>query len=115
MGKIVFRLNGVEDDEANDVRALLEEAEIEFYETHAGRWRISVAAIWLKNPAEFEQARALIDEYQQQRSEQIRQQPVQSFWQRSKEQPVELFFTLLAVVLVCALMLLPFAAWLGFN
>lgn len=111
MRKLLFRLNGVEDDEANDIRDLLQQANILFYETNAGRWGFSVAAIWLVNPDDFLQARALIDEYQLERSNKMRQQPVQSFWQRSKEQPVELFFTLLAVVLVLAVMAWPFSGW----
>ena len=61
MAKLLFRLNGVSDDEANEVRQLLDEAGFDTYETDAGRWRISLAAIWLRNDVEFERARALIE------------------------------------------------------
>lgn len=113
MNKLLFHLRNVEEDEAEEVRTLLDEAEIPFYETSAGRWRISLAAIWVKDSEDFAKARALIDAYQQQRSERIRQEPQQSFWQRSKEQPLELFFSLLAVVVIVAIMIWPFATWLS--
>jgi hypothetical protein len=38
MAKILFRLNGVSDEEANDVRELLANHAIDFYETSAGNW-----------------------------------------------------------------------------
>ena len=38
MAKILFRLNGVSDDEANDVRELLSNNAIDFYETSPGNW-----------------------------------------------------------------------------
>lgn len=115
MSKIVFHLRHVEEDEAQDVRELLEQADIPFYETSAGRWRISLAAIWVKESADFDRARAIIDAYQAERSERIRQQPIPSFCQRAKEQPVELFFTALAVVLIVTLMIWPFMAWFSSN
>ena len=67
MAKLLFRLNGVNEDEAEDVRTLLQDAGIEFYETDEGRWRISVAAIWLRHNDDYEQARGLLDQYQQER------------------------------------------------
>ncbi|MFQ3230986.1 MAG: hypothetical protein ACI9DO_002365, partial [Reinekea sp.] len=38
MASIVFRLNNVPEHEADLVRALLLENDIDFYETDAGRW-----------------------------------------------------------------------------
>ena len=61
MAKIIFRLNGVPDDEARDVRELLANHAIDFYETSAGNWGVSMPAIWLKDDGQFEQARALLD------------------------------------------------------
>lgn len=113
MSKLLFHLANVDLEEADQVRALLTAAEIDYYETQAGRWRISLAAIWVSNNEDFARARALIDDYQQQRGERIRQQPVPSFWQRNKEQPAELFFSVLAVVVIVALLLWPFLAWIS--
>jgi len=48
MSKILFRLNGVSEDEIEDVRELLTEHDIDFYETPPGNWGISMPAIWVK-------------------------------------------------------------------
>lgn len=110
MAKLLFRLNQVEEDEANEVRDLLQQAEIEFYETDAGRWRISVAAIWLRHDEDFERARALLDDYQQQRRERLQQQAenIQTFWQRAQERPADLLLAVLAIAVVLGLMIWPF-------
>ena len=72
MPELLFKLNGVPDDEANDIRALLEEHEIPFYETTAGRWGVSLAAIWLKDDERLTEAQDLIQDYQDQRLSQAR-------------------------------------------
>lgn len=74
MAKILFRLNGVSDEEANDVRELLTHNAIDFYETSAGNWSVSMAAIWLKDEAQFAQARALLDAYQKERVIRMREE-----------------------------------------
>lgn len=63
----LFKLNGVPDDEADEVRQLLLDHEIDFYESSAGNWGISAAAIWLRDEQQFQHARALIDDYQESR------------------------------------------------
>ncbi len=74
MSKILFKLNGVPDDEANDIRTLLADNDIDFYETSAGNWGISMPAIWLKDTIQFTKARALLDEYQYARAIRIREE-----------------------------------------
>lgn len=63
----LFKLNNVPDDEAEEVRELLASNEIDFYETSSGIWGVAVAAIWLRDEGQFQQARSLIDEYQNER------------------------------------------------
>ncbi len=70
----IFKLRNVPDDEADDVRALLTEHALEFYETPAGNWGISAPGIWLKDASRFAEARALIDEYQTARQQRVRQE-----------------------------------------
>jgi hypothetical protein len=67
MPTLLFKLRHVPDDEANDVREILDSNNIEFYETSAGNWGISTPAIWLKNSDDLEKARALVNLYQQNR------------------------------------------------
>jgi hypothetical protein len=68
----LFSLRGVPDDEAEDVRALLTENNIDFYETSPGNWGISTPGIWLRDESQLHQARALIKGYQQERADEQR-------------------------------------------
>ncbi len=67
MSILLFRLRNVPEDEAEDIRDLLNDNGLEFYETSAGNWGISTAAIWLKNKDQLETAKTLIEEYQTKR------------------------------------------------
>lgn len=72
MAVLLFNLKGVPDDEADAVREVLDQNKIDFYETTAGNWGISLAAIWLKDKTQLVQAKQLIDTYQDQRLQQAR-------------------------------------------
>jgi len=72
MSKLIFRLRNVPDDEAEEVRQLLEEHDIKVYETDAGNWGISLPAIWLEDDQRFDEASALIEQYQVERSARVR-------------------------------------------
>ena len=67
MAILLFSLRGVPDDEADDVRELLTEQAIDFYETSAGNWGISMPALWLKDHGQLAQAQELLANYQRQR------------------------------------------------
>ena len=72
MAALLFKLTGVPDDEAAEVRALLDQHGFETYETEAGRFQMSVAAIWLKDKADLPRAKAVLAEYQAERTRQAR-------------------------------------------
>ena len=67
MALLLFSLRHVPDDEADDVRDLLQENNISVYETNAGNWGISMPAIWLADEQQLEHARTLINDYQAER------------------------------------------------
>ena len=105
MSILLFRLNDVPADEAHDVRELLDAEGIAFYETSAGNWSVSVAAIWLYEDEDFVRARQLLDNYQQQRALTQRQLYLQQrpvgFWRHNLKKPLQFLFycaTLLLVV-----------------
>ena len=72
MAVLLFKLRFVPDDEAQDIRDLLANNEIDYYETSAGILGFSMPAIWLRNKSQLNQARQLIDDYQEQRTTQAR-------------------------------------------
>ena len=74
MAILLFRLRNVPDDEANDVRDLLSQHNIEFYETSAGNWGVSLPALWLRHDHDYPHARQLLDQYQYERSVRMREQ-----------------------------------------
>lgn len=72
MSKLLFKLRGVPDDEADEIRALLTEKQIEYYETSAGNWGISLPAIWLQDDSRYLEVKELLEAYQVARTERIR-------------------------------------------
>ena len=67
MTLLLFNLRDVPEDEADEVRELLTTQNIDFYETSAGNWGMSMPALWLRNDADLEKARYVLNNYQQQR------------------------------------------------
>lgn len=111
MSVLIFKLNDVSDEEADDVRDLLEENSIDFYETSAGRWGVSVAGIWVKDKEKFVVARKLIDEYQLQRIERLGSITIkESLWGRFKAAPMQLLAMLVIVALVLYVSIVPFVS-----
>jgi len=102
MSKLLFKMRHVPPDEAEDVRKLLDQHNIEFFETFAGNWSISVPALWLKHDEQFEIARKLIDEYQSERLIRIRAdcRKTKTMRQVFIKSPIGFSFYLLAIAIV---------------
>ena len=64
----LFNLRGVPDDEADDIRQLLDEAGFDYYETPPGNWGVSAGAFWLRDKQQLDRARKLLDDYQDRRA-----------------------------------------------
>ena len=73
----LFSLDGVPTDEANEIRELLEENNIEFYETPHGDWGFSQAAIWLHDDSKLGEAKELIAIYQLEREKKERERYIE--------------------------------------
>ena len=116
MPVILFKLRNVPEDEAEEIRELLSRHNIEFYETPAGRWGISMEAIWLKDESLFDNAKRLIDDYQAQRYQRVRQEyrdlkqqgKVESFAQRLANRPVQMLFYLAIILTILYFVTMPF-------
>lgn len=63
MSILLFSLRGVPEDEADEIRDLLTKNNLDYYETSAGNWGISMPAIWLKNTDDLNTAQQLLGEY----------------------------------------------------
>ena len=99
MTTLVFRLRNVPEDEAADVRALLEESRVEWYETTAGNWGIAMPGLWVDDAEEAARARALIDAYQDARAARVAsERATVSVVDRLRERPL----ASLAIVAFCA-------------
>jgi hypothetical protein len=118
MPTLLFRLNGVPDDEADAVRALLRDSRIDFYETPAGRWGISLGGIWLRDEDgdRAGPARGLIEQYQQERAtrareaydEQRRSGGHETLGQRLWNDPLKALLIFAVILGVLYLSLMPF-------
>ncbi|HET7560879.1 MAG TPA: DUF6164 family protein [Rhodanobacteraceae bacterium] len=119
MAKLLMNLRNVPDDEADDVRALLDAKRIAFYETTPSPWGISFGGIWVTEDADFAQARRAFDEYQQQRAARARAEYVaakrdgtaDTFITVFREDPLRVVMTLLGILVALALVTLPFLVW----
>lgn len=116
MAHLLFRLRNVTDEEAVEVRQLLDEQGFDVYETQAGFFRLGVDAIWLRNSAQREAAEAALAAYQKNRQANARQEHEEAvargdaptLWRRLIANPFQVTLVMVAVVLIALLTLLPF-------
>lgn len=113
---LLFNLKNVPDDEAAEVRDVLSQHHIDYYETPPGKWGISVGAIWLKDASQLEKAKQLIDAYQQERHHRVKQAyaelqqagEVEGALDRLKQKPLQFVFYVVIISLVIYFSLIPF-------
>ena len=113
---LLFKLKDVPDDEAADVRELLAENDIYFYETHAGFWRLGVDGLWLPDDSNLDRAKELIRQYQAERTanqQKIYADLVESgqaptLWHNFLRSPIRFIALLIAVFFILTLTLAPF-------
>jgi hypothetical protein len=116
MSILFFRLRNVPDDEADDIRALLNDSHIDFYETSAGNWGISLPGIWLKHECDLDRAKKLLDTYQHHRTIEQQQKYVQlrhegkhkTFLDAFLEDPVKFIIYIAIAVAVVYFSISPF-------
>lgn len=116
MAQLIFKLKSVSYDEADDIKNLLTENKIDFYESPAGNWEISLHGLWLNDEAQYVQAKQLIDEYQIKRSQRIKletQQKIdkgefETFLQRLLSRPVQFIMLLAIILFILYLSIIPY-------
>jgi hypothetical protein len=115
MAKLLLNLRNVPDDEADDVRAFLDEHGIGYYETSPGFWNISLGGIWVREDGDVAQAKCLMAEYQAQRGERIRAEneaarrdgTLGNFWTVLRDEPARVLLAVFGILFALALVGLP--------
>jgi hypothetical protein len=102
MALLLINLRHVPDDEANEMRAVLEQHGIDFYETPPNRWGISAGGIWLRDDDQLDEARRLIAEYQEQRRTRAHAEPP------PPRHPVQILVYLAIVAAILYFSIVPF-------
>lgn len=115
MPKLLLNLRYVPDDEADDVRRLLDSNGIAYYETLPSLWGISAGGIWIRNDRDVAEARRLMADYQRERAARARAEhrealargTAPTFVDVLRTQPLKVALAVLAVALVLAVTALP--------
>ncbi len=115
MSKLLLNLRNVPEDEADDVRTMLENRNIAFHETSPSMWGISSGGIWVTEDADFTDAKRGMADYQQQRGARARDEyaaakragTAETFGSVVREQPARVALLVVAILLVFGLMALP--------
>ena len=109
MPKLIFKLRNVPDDEVTEVHQLLKDNNIDYYETSAGNWSISMPGLWLKTDKQLNQAKQILEEYQKQRAKKAREDYLKlkaegkqrTLFDEFKDHPIHLvtYFTIIATLI----------------
>jgi hypothetical protein len=102
------------EDEADDVRAMLDAHRIEYYETRPSRWGVSHGGIWVTHDQDIVQARQLMAEYQAQRRQRVRDEraaalrdgTAETFAGVLRREPLRVVSTVLAILALLGLVAL---------
>ncbi len=123
MSALVFRLRNVPEEEADEVRALLTEHAIDWYETTAGNWGIAMPGLWVNDDTQLPRARELIDSYQRERRDLQRQHHEReklsgnapTLMQRLTEQPLKVAGIVLFCLFILYISINPFLRLIGYG
>lgn len=115
MAKLLLNLRHVPDDEADDVRRMLTEHRIAFYETDPGRWWISAGGIWVRHDSDVPEAKRLMADYQAGRAQRaraeheqaVREGRAETFGDVWRRDPVRVLTVFAGMILILGLMALP--------
>jgi hypothetical protein len=115
--KLLLNLRMATEDEAADIRDLLDRHGVDWYETQPGFWGISAGGIWLRDLERAAEVKSLLDAYQKQRVVRVRAEleadrregRAPTFMGELRANPGRMLMQLLAVALLIVLTIaLPF-------
>lgn len=115
MAKLLLNLRHVLDDEADDVRMMLDEAGIAYYETPPSMFGISAGGIFVKHDGEIVDAKRLMADYQARRRTRVRAEyeasvregTAETFASVLRAEPMRVVVTIVAIILLITLVAWP--------
>lgn len=115
MARQLLNLRHVTAEEAGEVAELMDQHGIGHYTTPPGSFGISAGGIWLKNADDYPRARALMDDYQAERSLRVRAELEQArregraetFWTILRRHPLRTGLYLAAAVFILMVLFAP--------
>lgn len=115
MARLLLNLRNVPDDEADEVRAMLDAHRIVFYETPSTAWGLFAGGIFVKENEDIAEAKRVMAEYQAGRSARARAEhaaarrdgTAETFRTVLREQPMRVVLTILAIACLLGLVALP--------
>ncbi len=118
MPQLLLKLKQVPEDEYLQVVEILQTHNIEHYETNAGFWGLGMAAIWLNDTAQYDQACELLNEYYKARQNSAREEyqqakadgTLRTLWSTFQRQPGYFVLYVAIIVGLIALTVSPFLA-----
>lgn len=121
MARLLLNLRNVPEDEARDVRTLLDDHAIEYYETPPSRWAVSMGGIWVRHDEDYPRARQELDTYQAHRAASARATyarrkrtgDVDTFATMLRRRPAEVVLYIAAAAGIIALMMWP--VWMLYD
>lgn len=88
--EMLVNLRGVPEDEAGEIRELLDSQGIDYYETTAGNWGVGQPGIWVRDPQQAAMANKLLADYWQNRRWRIREQQARLDAEGRQRKPLEM-------------------------
>tara|TARA_B110000116_G_scaffold144298_1_gene125118 strand:+ start:2760 stop:3098 length:339 start_codon:yes stop_codon:yes gene_type:complete len=109
VAELLFKLSNVPVDEILQVRQLLDEHNIHYYETDSGSFGVGVSAIWLPDSQQLEQAKALLAQYQLERSSNALEEKVErNLWHSFIQAPLRFVCAFAVVGAILYISIAPF-------
>ena len=118
MPELLLKLKQVPEDEHEEILALLDDADVDYYETDAGFWGIGLQGLWLRDTQRLAEVKVLLNEYQQSRQARVREEyqkaneegRQRTLWSTFSQQPIMFVLYLLLAVGLIAITIGPFLA-----
>jgi hypothetical protein len=116
MAKLLLNLRNVPEDEAEEVRELLDAHQIAYYETKPSMWGVSAGGIWAANAAQEQEAVRRLADYQAERSARhraqreldLREGRAPSTWDNMRANPRQALVAVVGILLMLVVATLPF-------